>query len=151
MTSFLRLFFGKPNLLALGALTLTFVPQVSRAQAHCSNATMKGTYIASGTGSVGSGPTFSPIASVSLLIYNGDGTGMSVFGTKTVAGQSSTSSNVPATFTVNPDCTGSKTIGTTNFNFVITPDGSRITWTVTSPGVTLMGTGVRLLYSDPGN
>ena len=131
------------SLLALGALTAGLAPQVLKAEAFCSNATMKGTYIASGTGMVGTGSPFNPIASVSLVIYNGDGTGVSVYGTTTVAGQSTTSSNVPASFTVNPDCTGSKTIGATNFNFVITPDGSTITWIVTNPGVTLMGTGVR--------
>ena len=104
---------------------------------------MKGTYVASGTGMVGTGPTFSPMATVSLVIYNGDGTGVLVSGTRAVAGQNSTFSNVPATFIVNPDCTGSKTIGTTHFNFVITPDGSKITFIVTDIGVTLMGTGVR--------
>jgi hypothetical protein len=88
-----------------------------------------------------------PIATVGLVIYNG-GTGVGVNSTKTVAGVSSTSSNVPATFTVNPDCTGSKTIGATNFHFVITPDGSKITWIVTNPGVTLMGTGVRMSFSE---
>ena len=140
MTRLLRSFSSR-NLLALGALTIALAPQTLEAQ--CSNATMKGTYVASGTGMVGTGPAFSPIAAVSLVTYNGDGTGVQVFGTRTVAGQASTSSNVPATFTVNPDCTGSKTIGTTNFNFVITPDGSKITWIVTDSGVTLMGTGVR--------
>jgi hypothetical protein len=44
---------------------------------------------------------------------------------------------------VNRDCTGSKTIGTSHFNFVITPDGSTITWIVTDAGVTLSGTGIR--------
>jgi hypothetical protein len=134
------------NLLALGALTIALAPQALRAEGQCSNATMKGTYVASGTGMVASANTFAPIASVGLIIYNGDGTGMSVFSTKTVGGQASTSSNVPATFTVNPDCTGSKTIGATNFNFVITPDGSKITYIVTNPGVTLMGTGVRMSF-----
>jgi len=60
-------------------------------------------------------------------------------------------SNVPATFTVNPDCTGSKTIGATTYNFVITPDGSKITWIVTSNGVTMTGTGVRSLYLKFGD
>jgi hypothetical protein len=142
MTRFLRLS-STASLLALGALTAGLAPHVLRAEAFCNNATMKGTYIASGTGMVGTGATFSPMAIVGLLIYNGDGTGASLYGTTTVAGNTTTASNVPATFTVNPDCTGSKTIGTTNFNFVITPDGSTITWIVTNAGVTLMGTGVR--------
>jgi len=145
MTKLLRSIASR-NLLALGALTIAVAPQALKAQAQCSNATMKGTYVASGTGMVASANTFAPIATVGLIIYNGDGTGVSVFSTKTVGGQTSTSSHVPATFTVNPDCTGSKTIGATTFNFVITPDGSKITWIVTNPGVTLMGTGVRSLF-----
>ena len=139
------------SLLVLGALTIALAPQVLRAQGHCSNATMRGTYAATGSGMVGTTAPFSPIAAVSLVTYNGDGTGMQLFGTKIVAGQTSTSSNVPATFTVNPDCTGSKTIGATNFNFVITPDGSKITWIVTNAGVTMTGTGVRSSFLKPGD
>lgn len=102
---------------------------------------MDGTYVASGTGTViGVGP----IAAVNLIVYNGDGTGTALSGTKSVNGVTTTSSNVSATFTVNHDCPGSKNIGGTNYNFVIIPDGSTITWMVTSPGVTLMGTGIRL-------
>jgi len=100
---------------------------------------------------VGTAPAFSPIAAVSLVIYSGDGTGMLVSGTRIVAGQAVTLSNVPATFTVNSDCTGSKTIGATTYNFVITPDGSKITWIVTSAGVTMMGTGVRSSFLKPGD
>jgi hypothetical protein len=48
---------------------------------------------------------------------------------------------------VNPDCTGSKTIGSgasaTHFDFIITPDGSTITWIETDNGVTLSGTAIR--------
>ena len=129
------------NVLVLGALTLALAPQALRAQPKCGNYIMNGTYVASGTGT-GIGGV--PVASVALLVYNGDGTGVSLSGTKSSGGVITTSSNVPATFTVNPDCTGSKMIGTTTYNFVITPDGSTITWIVTSPGVTLMGTGIRL-------
>ena len=129
------------NLLVLGGLTLALAPQAARAQPKCSNSIMNGTYVASGSGTGVGGV---PVASVALLVYNGDGTGMSLSGTKSTNGVISTSSNVAATFTVNPDCTGFKTIGSTNYNFVITPDGSTITWIVTTSGVTLMGTGVRM-------
>src|SRR3954465_7787585 len=99
--------FSIRNLLVLGALTLALAPQALRAQPKCSNSTMNGTYVASGTGTViGVGP----IASVSMLVYNGDGTGTVLSGTKSVNGVVTTSSNVAATFNVNPDCTGSKTI-----------------------------------------
>jgi hypothetical protein len=135
-------FFGS---LAMAVVCAAFAPQALKADGvpHCSmgNAVMQGTYVAHGTGTViGVGP----ISTVSLLIYNGDGTGVSVFSTKSVNGGSSTAANVPASFTVNADCTGSKNIGATHFNFVITPDGSTITWIVTDTGVTMSGTGIRL-------
>ena len=144
MTTLRRSFFR--NLLALGVLTIAFAPEGLRAQGQCSNAIMKGTYVATGTGMVASGNTFAPIAMVALIVFNGDGTGVLLSETKSAAGQSSMASNVPATFTVNPDCTGSKTIGGTNFDFVITPDGSKITWIVTNSGFTMAGTGVRSLF-----
>ena len=150
MTRLLRSF-SSGSLLVLGALAIALAPPVLRAQGHCTNATMRGTYVATGSGMVGTAPTFSPIAAVSLIIYSGDGTGMLVSGTRIVAGQAVTLSNVPATFTVNSDCTGSKTIGATTYNFVITPDGSKITWIVTSAGVTMMGTGVRSSFLKPGD
>jgi hypothetical protein len=137
-------FFGMRNLLAVAALAAGLAPQVLRADnAQCllRNAIMSGAYVASGTGTVvGVGP----IAVVGELIYNGDGTGNAVLVTQSVNGATSTLTNIPVTFTVNSDCTGSKTVGTAHYNFVITPDGSLITWIVTDNGVTLMGTGVRL-------
>ena len=136
----MKKFFGSLAFAAIAALA----PQALNAQAppQCAmgNAGMNGTYVASGTGTViGVGP----ITVVGLLIYNGDGTGMAAFVTQSLNGASSTATNVPVSFKVNPDCTGSKTVGTTNYNFIITPDGSTITWIVTSPGVTMMGTGIR--------
>lgn len=132
------------NLWALAAVAAGLTPQVLKAesgQCPLGNATMNGVYVASGTGTVAG---VGPIALVGLVTYNGDGTGSMASITQTVNGASSTASNIPATFTVNRDCTGSKTIGTQHFNFVITPDGSLITWIVTDAGVTLMGTGIRL-------
>jgi hypothetical protein len=130
--------------LTLAAISAVVTPQALKADAppHCfqGNAIMQGTYVANGTGTViGVGP----ITNVALLVYNGDGTGTSVFSTRSVNGAASTTTNIPASFTVNRDCTGSKTIGTTHFNFVITPDGSTITWIVTDTGVTMSGTGIR--------
>ena len=137
-------FFGIRNVLALAALAAGLTPHVLEAddaQCQLGNLIMNGTYVASGTGTVvGVGP----IAVVGELIYNGDGTGHVVMLTQSVNGATSTATNIPVRFTVNPDCTGSKTVGTGHYNFVITPDGSLITWIVTDNGVTLMGTGVRL-------
>jgi hypothetical protein len=132
------------KLLALPALAAALLPAVKaqeRPTCPLGNITMSGTYVTSGTGTVAG---VGPITTVGMIVYNGDGTGATVFSTTTVNGASSTSSGVSATFTVNTDCTGSKTIGTTHFNFVITPDGGTITWIVTDKGVNAMGTGVRI-------
>ena len=137
-------FFGMRNVLALAVLAAGLTPQVVKADnALCQlgNSIMNGTYVASGTGTVAGVGT---IAVVGELIYNGDGTGHVVMLTQSVNGATSTASDVPVTFIVNPDCTGSKTVGTGHYNFVIAPDGSLITWIVTDNGVTLMGTGVRM-------
>lgn len=136
----MKKFFGSLAFAAIAALAPQALNAQARPQCIMGNAVMNGTYVASGTGTViGVGP----ITVVGLLIYNGDGTGMAAFVTQSVNGASSTATNVPVSFKVNPDCTGSKTVGTTNYNFIITPDGSTITWIVTSPGVTMMGTGIR--------
>ena len=117
------------------------------AEPHCrlQNAVMTGTYVTSGSGTI---TGVGPLASVGLVVYNGDGTGTLLSGTNVINGSSSTLANIPATFTVNSDCTGSKTIGTgasaVHFNFVISPDGSTITWIVTDPGVTMLGVATRL-------
>jgi hypothetical protein len=131
--------------LTLAAIAAVVAPQALKADppppCFMGNAIMEGTYVANGTGTViGVGP----ITVVTLVIYNGDGTGTAVFSTRSVNGAASTAANIPASFTVNRDCTGSKTIGTSHFNFVIKPDGSAITWIVTDAGVTLSGTGIRL-------
>jgi hypothetical protein len=55
---------------------------------------------------------------------------------------------VPITFSVNRDCTGSKTVGSgasaTHFDFVITPDGRTITWVQTDAFWVTSGTAVRM-------
>jgi hypothetical protein len=102
---------------------------------------MNGTYVVSGSGTViGTGP----LNSLGLWVYNGDGTATNVFSTSSMNGVSSTSSGVTATYTVNSDCTGSKTVGANHFNFVITPDGNTITWIRTDHGLNVSGTGVRI-------
>ena len=135
-------FFGSLALAAL-AWGLASHPAMAQEQWACSqgNAVMNGVYAVSGGGAI---TGVGPIASVALIIYNGDGTGTLIFGTTTVNGTSTTSDHVPITFTVNSNCTGSKILGKTHMNFVITPDGSTINWIVTDSGATFSGTGVRI-------
>ena len=126
---------------ALAALALTAAPRALKAAPLCplGDATLHGTYVVSGGGTiVGLGP----VTSVGEVTYDGKGKSNAAYTLS--ANGTILPVTVAGTYTVNPDCTGSKTIGATHFNFVITPDGSTITWIVTDLNVTASGTGVRL-------
>jgi hypothetical protein len=112
------------------------MPQV---QCPAGNATMNGAYVMSGSGTV---VGLGPIATVGIVTYDGQGGGTST-STTSVNG-SIIRGTSPGTFVVNRDCTGTKTFGTNNFDFVITPDGSKITWIITNPGAAVTGTAVRV-------
>ena len=126
-------------------LTLFLTASAVRAQGpppQCSQATLNGTYVNSGSGSRGG----ASVVSVSKVTYDGQGNGQST-GTTSTAGVISRSVAVPGVYTVNPDCTGSKTFGgVTNFDFVVTPDGREITWIVTNAfaGSLFTGRAVRM-------
>jgi hypothetical protein len=147
MTHFLKSLMNR-NLFALAAFAAVVAPQALKAEnAQCplGNATMNGTYAMSATGTIiGLGP----ITVVGEVFYDGQGSGNVIAATISVNGAVSKLSSVPASFVVNRDCTGSKTIGTgpstQHYDFVITPDGYTITWVVTDSGVALMGTAQRL-------
>jgi hypothetical protein len=78
----------------------------SRAQATCSNASLKGTYAASCTGTVGlpGSPVLQAI--VGVVTFDGEG-GLSVKATLMQDGGPAVPLNVTGTYTVNADCTGS--------------------------------------------
>jgi hypothetical protein len=129
----------------LAWVAISLAPCVLRAQdpRNCSNGTMQGTYVMSASGSiVGVGP----VGLIGLVTYDGQGNGL---GTTTISVNGITSVLPPTagTFTVSQDCTGTKTFGSgasaTHFSFVITPDGKIITWLVTNPGWSLVGSAVR--------
>ena len=52
--------------------------------------------------------------------------------------------NLTATYTVNSDCTGSQTAldGSSHFDFVVSPDGHKVTWIETDSGSVVSGTEV---------
>ena len=77
-----------------------------------------------------------------------DGTGLAISLTTSVNGAATTVANVAGVYTVNTDCTGSKTFPTGHFNFVISPDGNTLTWIVTDSGITMSGTAVRQRHTD---
>jgi len=100
---------------------------------------MKGAYVLSQTGTQNG----TPFAIVGEATYNGHGGG-SVTATEMRGGTLIPIVGAPATFKVNPDCSGSKTVGPFNFNFVITPDGKTITFVQTDSGVVSAGKAKRL-------
>jgi hypothetical protein len=126
-------------------LILGVIATQLNAQAQCDNATMKGTYVMSASGTLGG----SPVAVIAKVTYDGHGNGIALE-TVSVGGTIYTDVAATGVFTVNSDCTGSKqftsSLGVSNYSFVITPDGSRITWIETDSGTTLNG--VALLFPD---
>lgn len=107
---------------------------------------MNGIYVMSGKGDiVGVGP----VVLEGVVVYNGDGTGVLLSVTQNVNGTITRATSIPVTYTVNRDCTGSKIVGSgaspNHFDFVITPDGSIITWVETDPTAVISGKAVRQL------
>ena len=129
-------------------LSLFLATAAVRAQGpppQCSQATLNGTYVNSRTGFRGG----ASVVSVSKVTYDGQGNGQST-GTTSVAGVISRSVAVPGVYTVNPDCTGSKIFGATNFDFVVTPDGREITWIVTNAFAGSLYTGRAVRWTNIG-
>ncbi len=129
---------------AFGAIFTVFLTTAPvRAQApppSCSQATLNGTYTLSGNGTMGGVVT----AAMGKVTYDGHGNAQVTF-TQSTGGFVQKYTAVPGTYTVNADCTGSKTFGgTTNYDFVVTPDGREIHWIVTNTGAVFTGSAIRL-------
>jgi hypothetical protein len=128
----------------LGTILAAFLTTSTlRAQQMCTNWTMQGTYVLSQTGTAGT----TPFAIVGEATYDGRGGG-TVTATEMFGGTIELIVKAPATFTVNPDCSGSKTVGPYHFNFVITPDGKTITFIQTDSGVVSAGKAQWFARSD---
>lgn len=131
----------------LVGLLLTVVGPQLQAKAQCSNTTLRGTYVMSASGTLGS----AQVAVVAKVVYDGQGNA-SALETVSVGGSIYKDVSATGAFTVNSDCNGSKTfsspLGVSNYAFVITPDGSRITWIETDAGTTLDGVALRFRKAD---
>jgi hypothetical protein len=123
-------------------LILGIIASQLNAQAQCDNATMSGTYVMSASGTVDG----VPIAVIAKVTYDGHGNG-SALETVSLGGTIYADVAATGTFAVNSDCTGTKEfkspLGNSNYSFVITPDGGRITWIETDTGTTLNGVALR--------
>jgi hypothetical protein len=128
---------GFGMLLAVGLLAWG-VGHPAPAWSHdsCSLKTLKGTYIVACGGVQGSGQ--SHFAAAALEHFRGDGTSS---GFSTYTDKDNILRQVPftATYTVNPDCTGTYTAtdenGTIHLDVFLAPDGSEFSFVYTDPGV----------------
>jgi hypothetical protein len=132
----------------LAVLLLAVAPQGLKAGPLCPlrDATKHGTYRVYGTGTViGVGPA----VALGEITYDGHGNAIATF-TLNVNGHVQTHTNVPSTYTVNSDCTGTALEAGAHYSFVTTPDGNVTTWMETDPGVVVSGTEVRLNPVEEG-
>ena len=131
----------------LGAILTLLTASAVKAQPRCSQATLSGTYVTAGSGTLGVNTTgAAAYAAMGKVTYDGRGNGDAIF-TQSVAGTISSKLRATGTYTVNPDCTGSKNFGGpsgTNYDFVVTADGREIVWIVTNAGTVLSGRAIRL-------
>jgi len=121
---------------AVAVLALGLAPSAKAETKECSVATLEGSFARTDTGFLPAGP----LAGVSLVIFDGNGTYTSS-GSTSVNGTVS-ESKVTGTYTVNPDCTGayigvSSTGRTGTAFFVIADNGNEIHILPTSPGASL--------------
>jgi hypothetical protein len=135
------------NLLALVVFTAALAPQALKAADRCplQNATLHGTYLVAGSGTiVGVGP----ISAVGEVTFDGRGNSIATY-TASVNGTIHQGVTVTGTYTVNPDCTGSHAESDgSHYDFVVAPNGNTVTWIETDPGTVLSGTEVRLKSPD---
>ena len=129
--------------LALAAVAFALAPQALKAAnplCPLLNATKHGTYVVYGTGTiVGVGPA----VAVGEITYDGHGNTVATF-TLNVNGHVQTNTDVPGTYTINSDCTGTSLEAGAHYSFVVSPDGNTTTWMETDPGTVVSGTEVRL-------
>ena len=135
--------------LALAAVAFALAPRALKAaEPLCPllNATKHGTFVVYGTGFVVGG---GPAAAVGEITYDGHGNTLATF-TINVNGNVQTHTNVPSTYTINSDCTGTALEAGAHYSFVVSPDGNTTTWMETDPGVVVSGTEVRLKPLEDG-
>ena len=128
---------------ALAAVAFASAPQALKAAdplCPLLDATKHGTYVVYGTGTVvGVGPA----VAVGEITYDGHGNTLATF-TLNVNGSVQTHIDVPGTYTINSDCTGTSLEAGAHYSFVVSPDGNTTTWMETDPGTVVSGTEVRL-------
>jgi len=129
-------------------LILAFAPTALKAGPLCPlrDATKHGTYRVYGTGTVvGVGPA----VALGEITYDGHGNAVATF-TLNVNGNVQRHVDIPSTYTINSDCTGTAFEAGAHYSFVTSPDGNITTWMETDPGFVVSGTEVRLNPVEEG-
>jgi len=129
--------------LALAALALSPAAWANPPD-ECSQATLNGAYMSSQTGTLNG----LPLAQVNRIVADGQGV-FTGSGTVVVDGVVTVIPLITATYTVNPDCTGTLTSVPAGLsqNFVVKDDGSQVFFIVTAHpagAATIAGEAVRL-------
>ena len=145
MTHFIKSLLNR-NLLVPVAFTVALAPQaLMAADELCprENATFRGTYVVYGTGTrAGVGP----VAAVGEITSDGKGNTFATYAAS-VNGVIHPKIVVTGSYTVNGDCTGSSAESDgSHYNFVVAPDGSKVTWIRTDKDFVTSGTEVRLKH-----
>jgi hypothetical protein len=127
---------------ALAAMCFAVVPQTlmaSTGQCPLGNATLRGTYVVFGGGTIAQAGL---VTSVGEVTYDGKGNSNATY-TVSVNGNVQ-AVTVAGTYAVNSDCTATAVESPSHFNFVVAPDGNTVWWMATDSGTVLSGTLVRL-------
>ncbi len=106
------------TMVAVTALALGIAPTAKADDKGCSNATLRGTYAYTSTGSIAAPPEIAgPIAEVGTQVFDGQG------GTTATATISANGNMQPltivGTYTVNPDCTGTAALQVSPFGITV--------------------------------
>jgi hypothetical protein len=134
--------------LALAVVMFALVPQAFSAECPLGNATLHGSYVVFGTGTiVGVGP----VTVVGVQTWDGQGNTVAIH-TVSVNGNIFTGVTKTGTYSVNPDCTGSTAQSDgSHYDFVASPDGNSTTWIETDAGTVISGTETRLKSREEGD
>ena len=129
---------GRTFVIAAIAVALGIAPAAKADNKGCSNATLKGTFVHTGSGFETGAPFAGPLVGVGTDTFDGNG------GVVTHAMLSVNGTIVPVsaqgTYKVNPDCTGTYTIPGTTLFIVIGDSGNEVHGICIDPGVILSHT-----------
>ena len=130
-------------LILLGVGYIFFEEQANASLDNCTLKSVKGDFGATFTGAITAGPLAGPYAAVSRIVCDGKG-GCHGEGTQSLNGLIVPLVDLGATYTVNPECTGSITVDlgggqTIHFNFIIVDGGKELRSIQTDPNTAITG------------